>query len=252
MEKIRSQEELKEFKKLLTKEQNNFNREALKFYRKKRKELDNQDVEDMAHNEYYNEFTKEQIGEYGESTPFGKAYFNLFSYTSMCFPNRFKDWEALNSQIETIKGTKLYPYVRELADSLKDRAFKWLEDEKYYESRREVITQKTQIQRSLDKLRTEANQEMINKYFDSLADWKRAEIINDEIYVNGKNVGKESTVGVKIGTGVRIHIMKIAIVENDEKEKVIGAYNGTRWRNSDLVIIDEIDSIPEELIALIS
>lgn len=249
---ITSKDTLKDFKKELTKRQNAFNKKAVQFFSKKRKELDKKTLDEVVNDEYYNVLTKEQIGEYGNSTDFGKAYFKLFSYTEYCFPNRFKNAEEFRASIELIKGTKLYPYAKELFEELNPIAQEWIADYNYFEKRREIITQITEIQRAINTLKSKENQDKIDSYIRSLENWKPAEIIEGNIYVNGNNVGKEAIVGMKIGTGKRVHIMKICIRKDEEtKEDVIGVWNDTRWRQSDLAIIDIEDKIPDEVISLI-
>ncbi len=97
-------------------------------------------------------------------------------------------------------------------------------------------------------------QEAFIKYSMSLKNWKPAEIVGDEIYVNGKLYNEDDFVGVMIGSGNRVHQMKIYIGDHEDKEtkekkKVIYIRNHTQWYNSPLVILDLIDDIPSELLS---
>lgn len=184
------------------------------------------------------------------------AIFSFQNGNSFPYENRFNAKTEINIGNLKESHSIIYHLLNNAYNRLKPLALEIRQLKKDYEKRREVVTQKTAIQRSLDKLKTNENEKMLKDYFESLSDWERAELIENEIFVNGKNIGKEARVGVKIGSGTRLHIMDISIIEVEDKEtkektKVIGAFNGTRWQQSDLIIIDTIDSIPSELISLI-
>jgi len=99
---------------------------------------------------------------------------------------------------------------------------------------------------------TREKQEAFAKYSATLGEWKKTEIVNDKIIVNGKEYQEGDEVGVMIGRGCRVHRMAIYIGTHKDKEtgeetEVIYIKNRTQWYYSDLVILDLIEDIPSEL-----
>ncbi|KAB7891425.1 hypothetical protein [Poseidonibacter ostreae] len=180
----------------------------------------------------------------------------LFTFQSGdCFPyeNRFND--ETTKFIEALRVTHAHIHygLDKAYKELLPLALEIRELEKEYEIQREITTQITSFQRAISELKSKENEEIFSKYIRGLENWTPSELIDDEIIVNGKNIGKSGVVGIKIGRGNRIHLMEVGIVVDKEtNEKSIGAYNGTRWYGSDLAIIDTKEDIPKELISLIS
>jgi hypothetical protein len=102
-------------------------------------------------------------------------------------------------------------------------------------------------------IKQEQNEKKIkafNSFINSLKDWKPSEIIDDKIVVNGKELKENELVGVIVGLGDKIHPMRAEIaIDKDTNEKVIGLFNYTQWRKSELCIVDTMDNIPSEIIA---
>lgn len=106
-----------------------------------------------------------------------------------------------------------------------------------------------------DKEITEEKRKAMLSYLNVLGNkgWKETEL-NDkgEIVVNGKLYKEGDFVGVMIGSGIRIHPMKLTVIEK-EGEKFIAFKNYTRWRRSmSYVVLDFLDAIPQELLSEIS
>jgi len=247
-------EDFKNIKKQFTKDVNSFSKDVFNFFRKKRKELDNKSIEDVAENEFYNEIkkyddTKNEILE--------KAYFSLFSYTKFSFPNRFKE-EILAenlSNLEIIKDTKIYPYITELINNMLPRAIELLNQEKENERLTIYFGRRNELERALQTFKNEENKKVFDKYIHSLEKWEESKIdyTDKTLIINGKNCGKNAICGVKIGRGNKIHIMEVGVFFDKKLERYfIGCNNNTQWWNSDLIIIDLAENIPDEVKAYFS
>lgn len=242
-------DELKELKKQFTKDVNNFSKVAVNFFKKNRKEFDKKSLDDIAHDEFYNEIKKYNNT---ENETLEKAYFNLFSYTRFSFPSRYKEesLNEMNKNLEIIKDTKIYPYIKELVDTLFPKAIELLDKDKEYERLTVYFGRRNELERALQAFKTEENRKVFDKFIHSLEKWEEAKIdyTDKTLIINGKNCGKEAICGVKIGRGNKIHIMKVE-VKYDEKLKkyCIGCFNSTQWWNSDLIIIDIAENIPDEV-----
>jgi len=226
-----TKEELKLFKKELTQKQNKLQKKSEKMFKKIEKDLA----------EVKKSSDKEQAD----------IIFSIL-LSRLQFENRFtsKMLENINSiKNESLKcnlleiWNVLYPYVLEIR-----------EDTKIYETERERLGYITSISKTLSKYET------IDKEFQdflfSLNEWEPAEIKNNVLYINGKETKNGTVCGVKIGAGNRIHLMEVKISKKlNEKtnieENVISVYNGTRWYNSDIVIIDIKENIPGTILSKI-
>lgn len=101
---------------------------------------------------------------------------------------------------------------------------------------------------------TEEKREAMISYLNTLRKGWKATELNDkgEIVVNGKPYKEGDVVGVMIGSGIRVHPMKLTVIEK-EGEKFIAFVNYTRWRRSmSYVVLDFLDAIPQELLSEIS
>lgn len=243
------QVDLKSRKKELTKDKNKFNKVAANFFFKNRKDLDGLNLDKLANNEFY-----EEVFANIHKTQLSNAYFNLFSYTAFCFPNRYdeKNLPAMIENLEYIKETKLYPYVKELFDLLKPRALELLEEEKEIERLNVYFGKRNELQRALQSFRNDENRKALDEFIFSLEKWEEPKInySNHTLIINGKQTKSSAMCGVKIGRGNRIHIMEVRVCFDDkENEYFIGVSNGTQWRRSDLSVIDIVDNIPDDVIA---
>jgi hypothetical protein len=238
-------EDFKTFKKLRTKDVNKFSKDASNFFYKKRKELNGLTLSKLVEDEFYKRIkryddTKNEVLE--------KSYFNLFSYTSYCFPNRFKDINKMYEDLKNIKGTNLYPYAKKLIEDLLPRALELNDREAEIERLTIYFGRRNELQRALDSMKNEENRKAFDDFIFSLEKWEESYIDSSDnmLCINGKKVGETAVCGVKIGRGNKIHSMEVKVCF-DEKEKVyfIGVANFTQWRNSDLVIIDLTENIPD-------
>lgn len=97
---------------------------------------------------------------------------------------------------------------------------------------------------------TEAKRKAFRAFTATLKGWKRTEITDGRIFVNGRPVEVGTTVGVMIGSGHRVHLMKIGIGEDKETgKKFIALSNHTQWRQSSLVVLDTADKIPSDVLS---
>lgn len=90
------------------------------------------------------------------------------------------------------------------------------------------------------------NKEALFSYSQTLSNWREAEVVGSSLLINGKTSGKEAIVGVRIGNGLKIHPMKMR-VENGEA--IID--NNTKWKESQLLVVDLIENVPEDCISAI-
>ena len=82
-------------------------------------------------------------------------------------------------------------------------------------------------------------------YVKNINDWKPLEQKGFDFEVNKSKIEDGAILGVRIGNGIRIHPMK-AKIENNE----IVLENNTRWKDNQLTVVDLIENIPENVIAL--
>jgi len=226
-----TKEELKAFKKDLTQRQNKLQKESDKMFRK---------LEDRL---------KEIKEEASDSQ--SKILFSIL-LSRLQFENRYTNTmleniysvenEALKYDLLRIWNT-FYPVVLEIR-----------KDTKLYEAERERLGYISAITKTLN--RYETTDKEFQDFLFSLENWKPAEIENGILYVNGKEIENGTVCGVKIGSGNRIHLMEVKISKRlNEKtnveEDVITVYNGTRWYNSDIVIIDNEENIPKSILSKI-
>jgi hypothetical protein len=234
-------EEFKLYKKKYTKDNNTFCSDVLKFFKKKRREFDKKSLSDIAREELYTLPPKSDIS---------FAYRELYSYTSFCYPNRFNNMDKLNKDIDSIKGTKAFPFIRLLVDMMYPRAIELLERNKEIEKIGVFLGRKNELQKALQFLRNEENKKAFDEFIFSLESWEESYIDYSDktLVINGINYGKEAYCGVKIGRGNKIHCMNVSVCYDEKEAKYfIGVKNYTHWRNSDLVIIDVVDKIPDEV-----
>ena len=87
-----------------------------------------------------------------------------------------------------------------------------------------------------------------NNYIMTLKNWEEAKLVDDVIFVNGKEVKDGEQVAVLVGRGKKIHSMGISKRYNEKtKENDIVISNGTRWFYSDLLVIDTLEKVPSEI-----
>lgn len=242
----------KEQKKQLTKDLNKFSNEALKFFRKNRKELNKTDLDTLVNDEFYNDICKYENGKDITDEALKEAYFSLFSYTRFCSIKSFnkENMANINRNLEVIKNTKFYPYAKEIIELQYTNALILLEAEKELEKIGEYLGKRNALEKTISSFKNDENQKTFNKFISSLENWKEASINQDiNLVINGVNYGKEKVMcGVMIGRGKKIHIMEVGI-SFDEKlgEYYIRVGNYTQWRKSDLIVIDVVDKIPDEV-----
>ena len=226
--------ELKEAKKLLTKQSNAFNQKSGKLAQRTIGELAQIASRDFRHNDTSELFS---------------AVWALHSFHP--FP---KSVVCLGEKIASIKDR--YPLLAEKAEELylklKDEAEFLVALEEHILSEKARLDKTIDIQALLLKMakQNEEKRNALIEYANSLKGWRENVIENGELIVNGVNVGKEALCGIRIGQGIRIHPM-IIFVFHDEKENkdYIAVKNYTQWRNSVLVVFDVIEKIPANVIS---
>lgn len=81
-------------------------------------------------------------------------------------------------------------------------------------------------------------------YIKEIGSWSPLEKNGFKFEVNKSEIKDGSVVGVRIGNGIRVHPMKAKVIdENIELE------NNTKFKDSQLTIIDLIENVPENVIA---
>jgi len=220
-----TKEELKLFKKELTQRQNKLQKASDKMFKKLEKDLIT--IKNSSDN---------------------KQTDILFSIliSRLQFENRYTPLMIKN--INNIENALLKVKLLNIWNTFYPEVLEIRKDINFYETEKERLGYITSITKTLNKY-AETDLEF-NK------NWEPAEIKNDTLYVNGKETKNGTVCGVKIGSGNRIHLMKVKISKRlNEKtnveEDVITVYNGTRWYNSNLVIIDTEENIPKSILSKI-
>lgn len=95
--------------------------------------------------------------------------------------------------------------------------------------------------------KNEEKAKMLNKFLKTLKNWKEPTIENKIMEINGSPIDNEDFVGVIIGSGKKIHMMRASACVDKKGEEFIGLSNYTQWRNSWLCIVDKWENIPEEV-----
>ncbi|WP_152633385.1 hypothetical protein [Aliarcobacter butzleri] len=245
-------EQYKELKKQFTKDINIFRDTAVKFFNKNRKEFNKEWLGKVAEHELFNEINKWENGVNVADEKLKEAYWALCSYTNYTYPQYFEleKYNSMLSNLEIIKDTKIYPYIKELIDIQYPKAIELLAREKELEEMANYMGKKNALERTILSFKNEENKQIFTKFIKSLENWKETYIdySDKSLVINGKNCGEKAFCGVIIGRGNKIHNMLIKVSFDSVKKKhYIGCYNDTQWINSDLIIIDIIDNIPDEV-----
>lgn len=192
-------------------------------------------------------------GEERDNSPVASAVWQFISFSGYCntLCNKSQNLDLIKNDF-----SELYNAVLEPTLELEKEAKYLVKLEEHIISElarfKGSTAQQFLLQASKSAEISREKQDAFYAYSSSLADWEPSEIINDTIFVNGKEYIKGDIVGVMIGRGNRVHKMSLSIGIHTDKEtkvetQVIYISNRTQWRNSSLVILDLIDNIPSEL-----
>lgn len=184
----------------------------------------------------------------------------LFSFVlgRFIFENRFTE-EAYHNILKvenaSIKESLLTLWYKHYPEMMKIR-----KESAYMEVQHERLGYLTGIKKTVQLYKTQENEKQFTEFLNDLEYWTPAENKDGKLVVNGYFVEQDTICGVKIGNGKRIHLMKVRAetiqVKNRKGEledvDVISCWNGTRWNNSSIQVIDIQEKIPTNILSKIS
>lgn len=217
-------------------EEKYFYHRAYFFFRRKRKKINNRNLIELFNDEY------NDILNSNATIQKQKVYLSLMDYNNYLFPKKYIN-NSLNNilfNLEIVKDTKLYIYLQKLintelpiARDLLDRRKK-LQEIKIYTKRKSLLIENFK----------KKNDESITSFINSLENWKDTFISNEKLYINGKEYGNMAICLILCENEFYIREVKIKTCSKDNSS-YIGIYNIKN--NKDLIIVDEINQIPDEV-----
>lgn len=174
--------------------------------------------------------------------------------SGLMFENRYTDENLSN--IHAIENIELRNNILSVWNKYFPEVLEIRATQKHLEIERERLGYITGIKKTLQEYKSDVDEKEFNKFLCSLDSWKPAENKNSQLYVNGVAVPNGTICGVKIGSGKRIHLMRVQASTRLNKitnivEDIVSYYNGTRWYQSDVAIIDVKENIPSSIISKI-